>query len=317
MSTQETKLKAIADAIREKDGTTALIPANDFPARIRAIPSGGLPDNVRTITLTADPPEGGTVSGGGAVQDGMTVTVSKESANGYQFYDWKENGQSVSESPEYTFTVSGNRALVATFVASRLPKGYTELQYINWVGKNNTFAALDPIRGTTDRIVLKFYPTSYQTGSYDANFLRFYTKGTTSNTPMIAFAPASASTIKYNIGNNAVHSIAIQNQNTLLTIDVNFYENSYTINGIALSGVTYSGDIGNTARVIGNSGGTNFPSVSGRFYSLLQYRNGSLIHEYVACQDSSGVCGIFDVNTSTFIQNTNASKTDITPGPAV
>lgn len=41
MSYQETKLQAIADAIREKDGTTAPIPANDFPARIRAIPTGG------------------------------------------------------------------------------------------------------------------------------------------------------------------------------------------------------------------------------------------------------------------------------------
>lgn len=45
MSTQETKLKAIADAIREKDGTTEPISANDFPSRIRAIPSeqAGLP----------------------------------------------------------------------------------------------------------------------------------------------------------------------------------------------------------------------------------------------------------------------------------
>lgn len=41
MSIQETKLKAIADAIREKDGTTEPIPANTFPERIRAIPSGG------------------------------------------------------------------------------------------------------------------------------------------------------------------------------------------------------------------------------------------------------------------------------------
>lgn len=39
-STQETKLKAIADAIREKDGTTSAIVANDFPDRIRAIQTG-------------------------------------------------------------------------------------------------------------------------------------------------------------------------------------------------------------------------------------------------------------------------------------
>ena len=40
MSVQEAKLKDIADAIREKDGTTEPIPANDFPERIRGIPGG-------------------------------------------------------------------------------------------------------------------------------------------------------------------------------------------------------------------------------------------------------------------------------------
>ena len=40
MSTQGNKLTAIADAIREMDGTTAPIKANDFPDRIRAIETG-------------------------------------------------------------------------------------------------------------------------------------------------------------------------------------------------------------------------------------------------------------------------------------
>ena len=40
MSTQETNLKAIADAIRAKEGTEAPIPAADFPARIAAIQTG-------------------------------------------------------------------------------------------------------------------------------------------------------------------------------------------------------------------------------------------------------------------------------------
>lgn len=43
MSVQETNLKAIADAIRARDGSTGVIPAKDFPARIRAIPGGGGP----------------------------------------------------------------------------------------------------------------------------------------------------------------------------------------------------------------------------------------------------------------------------------
>lgn len=117
MSTQEVKLQAIADAIREKDGTTAPIPARDFPERIRAIETGGsLPDNVRTITLAADPPEGGTVSGGGVASDGMTVTVKAKAEAGYDAVDWQENGQTVSKSTEYTFTVRTDRILVATFV---------------------------------------------------------------------------------------------------------------------------------------------------------------------------------------------------------
>lgn len=48
MSIQEEKLQAIADAIREKDGTTEPIPAKDFAERIRAIPSGKPPGRLPT-----------------------------------------------------------------------------------------------------------------------------------------------------------------------------------------------------------------------------------------------------------------------------
>lgn len=54
MSTQEQKLAAIADAIREKDGTTEPIPANDFPERIRAIQGGGGIE-LESISIVAPP----------------------------------------------------------------------------------------------------------------------------------------------------------------------------------------------------------------------------------------------------------------------
>lgn len=50
MSTQEDKLKAIADAIRAKEGTQAPIAANDFPARITAIKTG---TDISDATATA------------------------------------------------------------------------------------------------------------------------------------------------------------------------------------------------------------------------------------------------------------------------
>lgn len=40
MSYQEERLRDIAEAIREKGGTTKLITANDFAAAIRSLPEG-------------------------------------------------------------------------------------------------------------------------------------------------------------------------------------------------------------------------------------------------------------------------------------
>ena len=75
----------------------------------------GLPANVRTITLTADPPEGGSVFGGGVASDGMTLTVNAEAEEGHNFNSWQENGEIVSKDLEYTFTVLENRELTALF----------------------------------------------------------------------------------------------------------------------------------------------------------------------------------------------------------
>lgn len=52
-SIQETNLKAIADAIRAKDGTTASIQASKFPARIAAIETGITPKLVVTTSAGA------------------------------------------------------------------------------------------------------------------------------------------------------------------------------------------------------------------------------------------------------------------------
>ena len=68
-----------------------------------------------TITVSANPTNGGTVSGGGTYQQGQSCTVSATANNGYVFTNWTENGNVVSTSANYTFTVNGNRTLVAHF----------------------------------------------------------------------------------------------------------------------------------------------------------------------------------------------------------
>lgn len=58
---------------------------------------------------------GGSTTGGGNYVNGAPVTVTATPNTGYIFTGWKENGQTVSEDSSYTFTVSGDRNLVAVF----------------------------------------------------------------------------------------------------------------------------------------------------------------------------------------------------------
>ncbi|HVQ39604.1 MAG TPA: PKD domain-containing protein, partial [Pyrinomonadaceae bacterium] len=66
-----------------------------------------------TITVSASPGAGGTVSGGGTFAEGSTRTVTASANSGYTFASWTENGSVVSSSTSYTFTLNANRNLVA------------------------------------------------------------------------------------------------------------------------------------------------------------------------------------------------------------
>lgn len=68
-----------------------------------------------TITASANPSNGGTVNGANTYNYGQSCTVIATSADGYTFTNWTENGNVVSTNANYTFTVTGNRTLVANF----------------------------------------------------------------------------------------------------------------------------------------------------------------------------------------------------------
>lgn len=68
-----------------------------------------------TVTLTVDPQDGGTATGGGTVEAGENVTVIAAPASGFEFVGWRENGSIVSTSASYTFKPGADRALTAVF----------------------------------------------------------------------------------------------------------------------------------------------------------------------------------------------------------
>ena len=68
------------------------------------------------IELTASPLAGGPVTGSGAYDHGVEITVTAAPLPGYAFDAWLERGAIVSREPVYRFTTDVHRALVAHFL---------------------------------------------------------------------------------------------------------------------------------------------------------------------------------------------------------
>jgi hypothetical protein len=69
-----------------------------------------------SITTSSNPSGGGTTSGDGIFDSGVSVTVTAIPATGYRFVNWTESGLPVSTIAGYTFSAAANRTLVANFI---------------------------------------------------------------------------------------------------------------------------------------------------------------------------------------------------------
>lgn len=108
-----------------------------------------------TVSVSASPAEGGSVSGGGTYSQNAAVTVTAAAGSGWHFTQWTENGAQVSIDAAYAFTVTADRTLVAVFAAN-VPAG-TALRFTSQpasqtvtAGATATFAAAaagDPAPG--------------------------------------------------------------------------------------------------------------------------------------------------------------------------
>ena len=69
-----------------------------------------------TISATANPSGGGTITGSGTYNYGQSATLAATAASGYTFVNWTEGGNVVTGAGStYTFTVNSSRTLVANF----------------------------------------------------------------------------------------------------------------------------------------------------------------------------------------------------------
>lgn len=87
----------------------------------RTLVANFIPDAINNaIIASTNPTGGGTIVGSGIFLNGQSCTLIATENAGYTFVNWTENGTEVSISANYTFTVTGNRTLVANFLQNAI-----------------------------------------------------------------------------------------------------------------------------------------------------------------------------------------------------
>jgi len=220
-----------------------------------------------TITVAANPEEGGSVSGGGSFNYGQSCTVHATANTGYNFVNWTENGNPVSNETDYTFTVEGNRNLVANFsIGSFVVTAITDPANggnITGVGSydygETCTLSIEPyenytfINWTEDGVEVSTEPSFSFTVEGSRSFVAHlsYYDGLNETATPIEFYPNPASewlhivgqglrkAVVINMLGQVVETIEIENQGELL-INVNHYEPAeyimmlYTESGIVM-----------------------------------------------------------------------------------
>lgn len=101
----------------EGDSVLSSSPRYTFTLNADRAPAANFALLTYSISTSAQPPSGGTTSGGGTLNVGRSVTVVAEPEAGYRFLNWTEGGSLVSAAAAYTFTVAADRSLTANFEA--------------------------------------------------------------------------------------------------------------------------------------------------------------------------------------------------------
>lgn len=202
---------------------------------------------------------------------------------------------------------------------SRLPEGYTEVEYIHFDGIYTSFKLSETILKGRDKFFFKFFIDKESDSSINSRYLFLLSTKRNSLYDYIFFNYKGFTSYNYAINVTSNMKKTIDISDNLLEFNFDFANSKYKINQINLTGYSNSNEIGSYSKFIGShpdaSNGAN--SAMGKFYQFTHYRDGEIIHDYVPCTNPSSIAGLYDINNEIFIQNINTKATTITPGPAI
>ena len=105
-----------------------------------------------TISASANPPEGGSVTGAGSYLQGNSCTLTATANTGYTFVNWTQNGDEISTNATLSFTVTENATFVANFNANTPPSQELEVfaeYYPNSNDPNSQYVKVSWSEGST------------------------------------------------------------------------------------------------------------------------------------------------------------------------
>ena len=175
---------------------------------------------------------------------------------------------------------------------SRLPAGYTELEYIESTGTQYIDTGFKP-NGNT-RVVMDCVML---TGvAYACPFGARHYSSKTTNAFWMFFVNNNTLRSDYNTSENQNFSVSV---GTRLSIDKN--KGTTTINGTtkSYSNATFQCDY-NLLLFAANNNGKVDCKANMKLYACQIYDNGTLIRDYVPCQSANGVYGLFDLVENRF-----------------
>lgn len=306
MSTQETNLKAIADTIRWKEGSAASIHANAFADRILSLPYGA--ETTETVLPAASTQEEQ------LARIAAAIRVKEGSSGAIPASQFAERILALPEQHP-----------------SRLPDGYTELEYIQATGTQYIDTGISPsgsgLNGYT-KVVMDVQPQTeegafyYYFGSYKIYSLNgktyyanwsFYVAGTGNNIAVARSAQGSApptTTVKTGrVTERTV--IVLDGPNDTASVgqdSVSLYNGqiSYELFPSILLLARHHSNVSDVVSV-------NYP-MPAKLFSAQIYESDTLVRDFVPCTDPSGTAGLYDLVNGNFYNS--ASESAFEAGPA-
>lgn len=264
---------------------------------------------VYTITAAISPAGSGSVAGAGQYREGETVTLVAAPDDGYNFSGWQEGGQTVGTDTTYSFTATADRALVAAFEekVSRLPAGYTEVEYVEMKSTSipisfvNTGVTAkgkylldielsESVSGTTENYLYRD-AFKYSNKSY------YFVHALTSSQLGYRYGLASGYTY-FSVGQTkGRHAIEIDEKNGTMKFD-------------SISHTTGTYMSGNQVKL---GAVRNVPI---KWHTVEIYLDEELTRHLIPCKNPSGTAGFYDIVYNNFYTLSGTTGT-ITAGPEV